>query len=582
MTKSKKIIQLLAVGPIIILPAMVFFVSSLIFQSENSAYQRAMGQVKIDYIEAEKSRIRSKVDNMVDLVSYRQSIINQKLHNRIQIRVNDARRIGLNLYHYYVNKLPEAELKKLIIETLRPLVWNSGESFIWILDFDGNFKLAPKYLKDLEGTSILDFEDATGRKIIREEIAITKTKGSGFIWDTFTKPNESTKKHFKQLAYVQKFGIYNWYLGSAEYLDTAQKHTNSELLEAINQIGKGESSYFYVLDSQGNVLVNNGNTGIVNKNALESKEPSIRKIYQRILKQANSKTDSFISYQWINPATGLTEKKVAFVKKVPNSNWIVGSGFYPGALATKIDSRAYYINTQHEETLRHLNKVTWFSMLFALIFSVLMSLIFYRILMGYQNGMLFVNNELKDLNIELENKVLEKNKELNRLNLKLDVMAAKDDITQTANRSLLMNRIVEVMNRTNRFDEPFSVLILDIENFKKVYEEKGYAFGDEILQAVAVIIGNQLRSVDLFGRYVGEEFLVVMPNSLIEDAYLRAKKIHNAIKTNDFGVEQSLALRVGVVQYAKGQTLGDFVKALHLSLNRASESLDDKIYKYYQ
>ncbi|GAB6069848.1 hypothetical protein JCM30760_09450 [Thiomicrorhabdus hydrogeniphila] len=580
MKNSKKIIQLLAIGPVIIIPAIVFFVSSLIIESENNTYQRAMEQVKVDYLETEKSRIRSKVDNMVDLVSYRQSIINQKLHDRIQSRVDDARRIGLSLYHYYVNKLPEAEVKKMIVEALRPLVWNSGESFIWILDFDGNFQLAPEYLTDLEGTSILDFKDATGRKIIREEIAITKNRGSGFLWDTFTKPNESTKKQFKQLAYVQKFGIYNWYLGSAEYLDTARKHTNRELLEAINQVGKGDSSYFYVVGSQGNVLANNGNTGIVNQNALQSTELSIRGIYHKILKRANSKKSNFISYHWINPATGLIEKKMAYVKKVPNSDWIIGSGFYPDSIENKIDTRAYYIKMQHEQILRHLNKITWFSMLIAVIVSVFMSLMFYRVFINYQDGMLHINNELKDNNIELENQVLEKNKELNRLKLKLDVMAAKDDVTQTANRSLLMSRIVEVMNRTNRFNEPFSVLILDIENLKKVYEEKGYPFGDEILQSSAVIIGNQLRSVDLFGRYVGEEFLIVMPNTLIEDAYLRAKKIHYAIKTNDFNLDYPLALRIGVVQYEKGQNLSELVKALHISLNRASESADNKIYKY--
>lgn len=92
----------------------------------------------------------------------------------------------------------------MVVEALHPLEWNNGESFIWILDFDGIFQLAPTYLRHLEGSSIIDFQDSTGREIIKEEIALVKTVGSGFLWDTFTKPNEDPNKQFKQLAFVKK------------------------------------------------------------------------------------------------------------------------------------------------------------------------------------------------------------------------------------------------------------------------------------------------------------------------------------------------------------------------------------------
>ncbi|WP_321324151.1 cache domain-containing protein [Thiomicrorhabdus sp.] len=580
MKNSKKFIQLLALGPVVLIPLTVFFISSLVINSEKDTYQRAQAQIELDYLETEKSRIRSKVDNMVDLVSYRQSIINQKLHDRIQRRVEDAHRIAITLYNYYVKKMPEAELKKMIIEALRPLVWNNGESFIWILDYKGNFQLAPHYLKHLEGSSILDFEDATGRKIIREEIAIAQTQGHGFLWDTFTKPNESIDKQFKQLAYVKDFGIYNWYLGSSEYLDTAEKQTNSHLIEAINQIGKGESSYFFVLDSEGTMLVNNARPDIVNKNIHDSKNKDLNRLYIKIVKQIDSKKQNFISYFWINPKTGLKENKLAFVEKVPYSNWIIGSGFYPEALKRSFSSRENHIKNQHQQRVRHLQKITWLSMLISLIVSSFISLMFYRGFIRYHDGLIAINDDLNDLNIELEKQVLEKNNKLNKLNLKLDALASKDDLTKTANRSLLMDRIVELMNRANQFDEIFSVLILDVNHFKKVYEDKGYEFGDAVLQDIALLIGSQLRSVDLVGRYDGEEFLVVMPNTLIDDAYLRAQKISQVIEATDFHVDNPLSLTIGVVEYVKGQKFQELIKFLHQALKKAKNSPITNVCKF--
>lgn len=580
MLNSKKFIQLLAFGPVILIPLTVLFISSLVINSENDSFQRAQAQIEIDYLETEKSRIQSKVDNMVDLVSYRQSIINQKLHDRIQRRVEDAHRIAITLYNYYFNKMPEAKLKKMIIEALRSLVWNNGESFIWILDYKGKFQLAPNYLKHLEGSSILDFEDATGRKVIREEIAIAQTQGQGFLWDSFTKPNEPMDKQFKQLAYVKNFGIYNWYLGSGEYLDTAEKQTYSHLIEAINQIGKGNSSYFFVLDAQGKMLVNNARPDLVNKNIRDSQNKDLNQFYKKVINQINAYNPRFISYYWMNPKTGLKEKKLAFVKKVPYSNWVIGSGFYPEAVDSSFSSGVDYIKNRHLQRERHLHKLTWFSILISLIISTFISLMFYRGFMRYHNSLIAVNDDLKDLNIELEKQVLEKNNEINRLNLKLDSFASKDDLTKTASRSLLMNRIVELMNRANQFDEIFSVLILDINHFKKVYEDKGYEFGDAVLQDIALLIENQLRSVDLVGRYDGEEFLVILPNTSIEDAYLKAQKISQVVESTDFHVNQALSLRIGIVEYEKAQNFQDLIKFLHQALNAAKNTHNSNICKF--
>ncbi|MEA1989406.1 MAG: cache domain-containing protein [Pseudomonadota bacterium] len=580
MRNRKTLIQLLALGPVIFLPLVVFIVSTLIMNAEKETYNRALNQVSLDYLETEKSRIRSKVQNMVDLAAYRQSIIDKKLHNRIQRRVDDAQAIAIALYNHYSKKLPEAELKELIIESLRPLIWNGGESFIWILNFDGEFQLAPQYLRHLEGTSIIDFEDASGRKVIREEIAITKSQGQGFLWDTFTKPGEPIDKQFKQLAYVKNFGIYDWYLGSGEYLDTATNNTNTHLLEAINQVGKGGSDYFFVIDSTGTLLLNYARQDIVGKNMTESKNPFLNELYQSIVNATKVESNEFLSYDWINPQTGLVDSKLTYVQLIAGSNWIIGSGFYPNSLDNSYKLQEQRLTNEFNEKARHIRTLTLLGVLIALLISTFASIMFYRILSQYQRDLIEANDDLRDLNFELENKVLDRTKALEKVNQELQGLATTDSLTQISNRYALMNRLKEEIGRANRFNGDFVLIMFDIDFFKNVNDDYGHDVGDKVLQELSTLVFNEVRSVDLFGRLGGEEFLIIMPNTTVTAAHESAERIRQIIENHVFENELKITISLGVANYRMDQKISSLMKMVDLALYQAKKSGRNKTVFY--
>jgi signal transduction histidine kinase len=425
----KTLIQIFALGPVLFIPAVIFFVSNLVLDIEQSFYEQEKNQLEQDYLENEKSRIQSKVTNMVDLVQYQQSIINKNLHSRIQRRVEDANTIAMTLYNFYVNRIPEEELKELIIESLRPLSWNGGESYIWIVNYQGVLQLGPSYLKKSEGSSIIDFKDATGRKIIEEEIAITKSQGQGFLWDTFTKAGEPLDKQFKQLAYVKKFGKYDWYFGSGEYLDTATKMTNGFLLETLNQIGKGDADYFFVIDTKGKLLSNPARQDLVGRAFMNTDNLDLRKLYKKIVVTAQSGSEDFLSYQWLNPVSGSVDLKYTFVKKVPDSNWVIGSGFYPKNLDKSYQQHKNRIESKYEQKFKKLTILSWLAVVIALIVSSAISFWFYRILLQYQRDLVLTNNELKDLNLELESQLLNTTEELKQVNEELNALTKTDSLT---------------------------------------------------------------------------------------------------------------------------------------------------------
>lgn len=572
MRNRKTLIQLLALGPVIFLPIVVFIVATLIMNAEEETYNRALSQVGLDYLETEKSRIRSKVQNMVDLVEYRQSIIDKNLHNRIQRRVDDAQAIAIALYNHYATKLPEAELKELIIESLRPLIWNGGESFIWIINFEGEFELAPQYLRHLEGTSIIDFEDATGRKIIREEIAIAKSQGKGFLWDTFTKPGEPIDRQFKQLAYVKDFGIYDWYLGSGEYLDTAKNITNTHLLEAINHVGKGDSDYFFVIDAAGNLLLNYARQDIVGTNLIESKDSFINDLYQSMVKASNNDFKEFISYDWINPETGLIDPKLTYVQVVPGSNWIIGSGFHPNSLSNSYSLQEQRLTNEFKQKTWHIKMLTFLGVLIALLVSTIVSIMFYRILSQYQRDLVDANDELRDLNFDLENKVLDRTKALEEANEELEGLATTDSLTQISNRYALMNRLKEELDRANRFNDDFVLIMFDIDFFKQVNDDYGHDVGDIVLQQLSTLVFNEVRSIDLFGRLGGEEFLIIMPKTNLSEAKESSERLRKVVESYVFENGLKITISLGVANYRTNQKISSLMKMADLALYQAKES----------
>ncbi len=566
MKKTKLIIQILALAPVVFIPAIVFMVATLILQAEEDNFKAAIQQVESDFIENEKSRIRSKVNNMVDLVAYRQSVINQNLHSRIKNRVQNAQKIALALHDFYQDKMPEAELKRLIIESLRSVQWNHGESYIWIIDLDGTVQLAPKYLRHLENRSVLDFEDENGRKFIREEIAIVKRQGQGFLWDTFTKPGQPNGQHFDQLAYVHRLGLYNWYLGSAEFLDTATKRTNAHLLEAINQVGKGGSDYVFVVDQLGNLLLNYARPDIVGRNMSETSDKKIHQLYQKILKAGETPLEEFITYNWLNPKTGMVDAKMAYVKNVPGSNWVIGSGFYPTMLEQGYEAQKQRLTTQYKQKIQHFNTLTWLSVIGAVLFAGLLSVMFYRALIRFQNNLLDSNDHLKELNLELESVIIEKGKELEKASQILRELKMTDSLTQLPNRSYILKRLNEEMRRANRYGSNLSLILFEIDNLEKLVDRLEATDYDRLIVEISSVLKSRLRNVDLIGRLGNEDFLVVMPEANLAEASHSAQRIRDAISQKLFlnGVEVSLS--AGCTLYQQQQTLAELLKQLDSAL----------------
>ncbi|PWF47987.1 GGDEF domain-containing protein [Massilia glaciei] len=178
--------------------------------------------------------------------------------------------------------------------------------------------------------------------------------------------------------------------------------------------------------------------------------------------------------------------------------------------------------------------------------------------------------------MKLRDKVKEKNHELGARNKDLEhalhrisELAIRDELTGVHNRRHLMQMLALEKQRSDRSGRYFSICILDVDFFKKVNDTLGHAAGDAVLREIARAASETTRQTDIFGRYGGEEFALVVSETGIDGALVIAERARARIAALRFP-EIAPALRVSV---SIGVAEGGRGEAIEATINRADRAL---------
>lgn len=136
---------------------------------------------------------------------------------------------------------------------------------------------------------------------------------------------------------------------------------------------------------------------------------------------------------------------------------------------------------------------------------------------------------LEAQNQRLEALVVERTAELQAANARLQELATRDELTGIANRRQLITLSEHAMQLARRRCEPLALLMLDIDGFKGINDSQGHLAGDAILREVAQTLTDTLRESDLLGRFGGDEFIALLPDTGPEDARHLAQRLREAI-----------------------------------------------------
>jgi diguanylate cyclase (GGDEF)-like protein len=152
--------------------------------------------------------------------------------------------------------------------------------------------------------------------------------------------------------------------------------------------------------------------------------------------------------------------------------------------------------------------------------------------------------------------------ELQRTNQELGHLAATDPLTGADNRRRFMERVEGEIGRTKRGDAPFSVLALDLDNFKSINDRFGHQVGDDILKSFVEKCLDSIRPYDGVARVGGEEFMILLPQTSLEGAHEIAERLRSTVANSSFhGLQRSTVVTVSIGVSQSGRD-GDTIEAI--------------------
>jgi len=159
----------------------------------------------------------------------------------------------------------------------------------------------------------------------------------------------------------------------------------------------------------------------------------------------------------------------------------------------------------------------------------------------------------------------------------LNELLATDQLTGLANRRKLDRTLEQEITRARRFEVPLSVVMIDLDHFKRVNDTHGHPAGDAVLSAVGRTVLGELREVDLAGRYGGEELLLVLPGTNLEGAQSAAERVRTAIAdlvvTHDrTSLRVTASAGCATLEPHKPRTASELVQAADAALYAAKEA----------
>jgi len=173
---------------------------------------------------------------------------------------------------------------------------------------------------------------------------------------------------------------------------------------------------------------------------------------------------------------------------------------------------------------------------------------------------------------ELEEKVEHRTKELYEKNRQLKILSVTDKLTNTYNRIQLDNTIEKEIQRANRKNSHFGIVIIDIDYFKKVNDTYGHQVGDTVLIEFSNILKQNTRRTDTVGRWGGEEFVIICVEADLQELLSLATILKEKIEKHTFSTVKTKTASFGVATYKKSESAQDLINRADKALYIAKEN----------
>lgn len=171
---------------------------------------------------------------------------------------------------------------------------------------------------------------------------------------------------------------------------------------------------------------------------------------------------------------------------------------------------------------------------------------------------------------------------LRRYNTKLLELSVTDKLTGLNNRQKIDEKIQEEQRKIDRYKSyRCAILMMDVDFFKMINDTYGHQSGDRILQLLAEIFKKSLRQTDLIGRWGGEEFIVILPHTTAEQAFVAAENLRSAVESYVFELDHPITISIGVGKLLRNQSVHENIGRVDKALYEAKKSGRNRVYSAF-
>jgi diguanylate cyclase (GGDEF)-like protein len=179
--------------------------------------------------------------------------------------------------------------------------------------------------------------------------------------------------------------------------------------------------------------------------------------------------------------------------------------------------------------------------------------------------MSLMTNELASLTLELR----KRNADLEQANETIRELTRVDPLTELANRRYFAEVLDTALTFAHRHEQPLSLISIDLDRFKFINDTYGHDVGDEVLKNFANILRESCRNEDFPVRLGGEEFLILLPNTVVDEAFTLADRLREKLTSTDMGQGHSITASFGVTQLLENDNYFNFMKRADMALYEA-------------
>lgn len=235
----------------IVIVILLSFIGVYWTYDEYTKYNDNLAFIQERYLEESRKRLQDEVRSLKELIVYHETQVGEDTEKELKNQVHFAYTTVAHLYSLYQHKFPKNVLQKTIIETLRPIRWDTGKGYYFIGDTEQQKIVLHSANPEFENTLLESGQPLKNSLLAFTEVS--KTRGAGFYRYLNTKPGEGTVL-FPKLGFVKYFEPYQWFIGSGVYLDEILARTQSAVLKRMEEIRFGNNGYFICIDKSGHTI----------------------------------------------------------------------------------------------------------------------------------------------------------------------------------------------------------------------------------------------------------------------------------------------------------------------------------------